>query len=125
MTTTIAWTIDWMQVSTQPIAGEQEVVLTAGWRCTGTNGSYSATNYGTCSFPEPTSGGSFTPYANLTQAQVVGWCWENGVDQTATEASVENQVTALVNPPVTQPPLPWAPSTPPVVEPAVPTTPAA
>jgi len=112
MTTTIAWTIDWMDVSTQPIAGEQEVVLTAGWRCTGTDTATPpnvSTIYGTCSFPEPTSGGLFTPYNQLTQSQVVGWCWENGVNQSATETAINNNIALLENPLVTQPPLPWAP----------------
>jgi len=108
MTTTIAWTIDWMQASAQTINGFTEVVLSAGWRCTGTDGAYSASNYGSCSFPQPTTGGQFTPYAQLTQAQVLGWCYENGVDQTATEASVTQAVANLANPPVVQPPLPWA-----------------
>ena len=110
--TTLNWTIEYMSASTQPIAGETEVVLTAGWRCNGTDGTYSASNYGSCSFPEPTTGGQFTPYAQLTQDQVLGWCYANGVDQTATEASVTQQVATLANPPVIQPPLPWATATP-------------
>ena len=36
MSATINWTIDWMDASTQTINGHSEVVLTAGWRCTGT-----------------------------------------------------------------------------------------
>ena len=109
--TTITWIIEYMDVSSQPIAGETEVVLTAGWRCNGTDGTYSASNYGSCSFPEPTTGGQFTPYNQLTQTQVLGWCYANGVDQTEIEASVTAQVNALANPPVVQPPLPWASST--------------
>jgi len=109
--TTITWQIDYMDVSSQPIAGETEVVLTAGWRCNGTDGTYSASNYGSCSFPEPTTGGQFTPYADLTQSQVLGWCYANGVNQSEVEASVTTQVNALANPPVVQPPLPWASST--------------
>jgi hypothetical protein len=108
MSVTNTWIIEWMDVSTQPIAGQNEVVLTAGWRCNGTDGTYNASNYGTCSFPEPTQGGQFTPYAQLTQSQVLGWCYENGVNQEATEASVTTQVNNLANPPVTQPSLPWA-----------------
>ena len=105
--TTITWQIDWMQASTQTINGFTQVVLTAGWRCIGTDGTYSANQYGSCSFPEPATGSSFTPYAQLTESQVLGWCYENGVNQTATEEAVTAQVNALVNPPVTQPPLPW------------------
>jgi len=106
--TTITWQIEYMDVSTQPIDGQTQVVLTAGWRCNGTDGTHMASNYGSCSFPQPTTGGQFTPYAQLTQAQVLGWCYENGVNQSATEASVTAQVAALVNPPVTQPALPWS-----------------
>ena len=105
--TTLNWTIEYMSTSTQPIAGETEVVLNAGWRCTGTDGTYNASNYGSCSFPEPTEGGQFTSYAQLTQEQVLGWCYANGVNQIATEASVTQQIATLANPPVAQPPLPW------------------
>lgn len=109
--TTILWTIDWMQTSTQTINGFTEVVLTAGWRCTGTevSGTETYTNsiYSTCTFPEPQTGAAFTPYADLTQTQVVGWCWENGVDQKATEDAINSNIALQINPVVTQPALPW------------------
>ena len=108
MSVTTTWSIDWMQVSTQPVEGFDEVVLTAGWRLNGVDGEYATSAYGTCSFPQPAEGGSFTPYADLTQDQVLGWVWENGVDKDAAEAAVTSQVEALANPPVVQPPLPWA-----------------
>jgi hypothetical protein len=63
--------------------------------------------YGTCSFPEPATGSSFTPYAQLTQSQVIGWCWANGVNQSATEAAIASNLNLQINPLVTQPPLPW------------------
>lgn len=113
MTAQITWLIEWMQ-TTPTTSTPPEVVLTAGWRCNGSQASadpqapYTSTVYGTCSFPQPAEGGSFTPYADLTQAQVLGWCWANGVDQTATEASVQAQIDNQINPPVIQPPLPWA-----------------
>ena len=105
--TIITWIIEYMDVATQPIDGQTQVVLTAGWRCIGTDGTYSASNYGSCSFPQPTTGGQFTPYAQLTQDQVLGWCYANGVNQTEVEASVTQQVATLANPPVVNPPLPW------------------
>ena len=106
--TTLTWSIDWLQASTQEINGHAEVVLSAGWRLTGVDGEYSASAYSTVSFPQPEEGGSYTPYADLTKTQVLGWVWENGVDKDATEASVTEQVANLVNPPVVTPPLPWA-----------------
>ena len=113
--TTLNWTIEYMSASTQPIAGQTEVVLTAGWRCTGTEANtatppvtFTNSIYGTCTFPQPAEGGSFTPYAQLTQSQVVGWCWENGVNQAATETAINNNLALQINPLVTQPPLPWS-----------------
>jgi hypothetical protein len=115
MSATINWTIDWMQASTQTINGFTEVVLTCGWRCTGTETNtanppqtFTTTIYNTCSFPEPQAGGAFTPYAQLTQSQVVGWCWENGVNQEATETAINNNLNLQINPLVVQPPLPWS-----------------
>lgn len=108
MSANITWSIEWMSASTTEINGHSEVVLTAGWRCNGAQDTYTATNYGTCSFPQPAEGGAFTPYASLTQTQVLGWCWANGVDETATEANVQATIDFQINPPVTQPPLPWA-----------------
>jgi len=43
----------------------------------------------------------------LTQDQVLGWVWANGVDKTATEAAVQQQIDNQINPPVVSPPLPW------------------
>lgn len=112
MSATITWVIEWMQTSTTVINGHSEVVLTAGWRCNGAqtanNKDYSTTVYGTCSFPQPATGGTFTPYAQLTQAQVLGWCWADGVDKTATEAGVQANLASQITPATIQPPLPWA-----------------
>jgi len=105
MTTT--WSIDWLQAATQEINGFIEVVLSAGWRLTGVDGEFSASAYGSVTFPQPEEGGSYTPYADLTEEQVLGWVWENGVDKDAAEASVAGQVEALVNPSVVTPVLPW------------------
>ena len=105
MSATIIWVIEWMQC--KPTEGSlTDVVVTAGWRCNGVQDAYNATSYGTASFPMPE--GSFTPYDQLTQDQVLGWCWANGVDKDATEASVQTQIDNQINPPIVQPPLPWA-----------------
>jgi hypothetical protein len=107
MTTITTWQIEWMS-TTPTTATPPEVVLTAGWRCSGVDGLYSGTVYSTCSFPLPAEGGTFTPYADLTQDQVLGWCWANGVNKDATEAAVQAQINNQINPPTIQPPLPWA-----------------
>ena len=110
MTATIEWIIEWMQ-TTPTTANPPETVITAGWRCNGAQTAnsvdYTGTAYGTASFTY-TSGEPFTPYANLTQDQVLGWCWTSGGDKDATEAAVQQQLGNLINPPVITPPLPWS-----------------
>ena len=114
MSATITWVIEWMQCYPQE-DGKTDVVITAGWRCNGaqTSGTppmnYNATSYGTCGFTLDPSA-PFTPYADLTQDQVLGWCWAGGVDKASIEANVQAQIDNQINPPVIQPPLPWAPA---------------
>jgi hypothetical protein len=103
---TILWIIERLLV--KPIEGSNpDVVITADWRCNGTQDQYSGTCYGTCSFQPPS--GEFTPYDQLTEAQVLNWCYENGVDKTAIEANVTQQIENQINPPIIAPPLPWVP----------------
>ena len=111
---TILWLIERLLV--KPTEGSNtDVVITADWRCNGSQESFSGTCYGSCSFQPPT--GSFTPYEDLTQEQVLDWCYANGVDKTAIEANVSAQIENQINPPVVSLPLPWVP---PIVEQKVP-----
>ena len=105
MGTTIVWKVEALDV--KPVEGPlDDVVVTAHWTCSGVNGDYTTSIYSTCSFPAP--GEEFTPYDALTEEQVLGWCWANGVNKDATEEAVEAKIQALINPPVVTPPLPWA-----------------
>lgn len=102
----ISWIIERLLV--KPTEGTlTDVVITADWRCNGSQESYSGTCYGSCSFAPPS--GSFTPYADLTEQQVLDWCYANGVDQAAIEANVSLQIQNQINPPVVVLPLPWLP----------------
>jgi len=83
-----------------------DVVVTAHWNCSSKEETYTGYVYGTCSFQMPK--GEFTPYADLTLDQVLGWCWANRVDKDATEAAVQTQIDNQKNPPIVTPPLPWA-----------------
>jgi hypothetical protein len=104
MATTFTWTVS--QLDCYPQADNQtDVVFTVHWQLTGTDGTYNGSVYSTCSVPAPT--GTFTPYADLTQDQVLGWIWANGVDQASAEAAVQAQIDNQANPPVVTPPLPW------------------
>lgn len=104
MSAQITWVIEGMQ--SKPQDGQYtDVVITAFWRCNRSDQGFTSTVYGSCAFSQP--GDPFTPYADLTQDQVLGWCWASGVDKDATEISVAQQLEALINPPVVQLPLPW------------------
>ena len=111
---TISWIIERLLV--KPTEGTlTDVVITADWRCNGTEttGSgdeaktYYGTAYGSCSFAPPT--GSFTPYNELTEQQVLDWCFTNGVNKSAIEANVMLQIQNQINPPVIALPPPWLP----------------
>lgn len=113
MNISISWIIERLLV--KPTEGTlTDVVITADWRCNGTQDGYTGTCYGSCSFAPPTEG--FTPYDQLTEQQVLDWCYQNGVDKAAIEANVTQQIQNQINPPVVVLPLPWAPAPQPVVE---------
>lgn len=107
MATQITWVIEGMQCKPQE-GNYTDVVITAFWRCNGvdeSNPSFTSSIYGSCSFTAP--GDPFTPYADLTEQQVLQWCWDGGVNKAAAEACVEEQIQNQINPPVVQLPLPW------------------
>jgi len=78
-------------------------VRTAHWQCNAVDGEHTASIYSTCSWADGTVN---TPYADLTQATVLGWVWANGVDKTATEAALAANI-ALQKAPVTASGTPW------------------
>ena len=110
MTATITWTVTAMDCYPQA-EGQTDVVFTVHWTCAGTetqnNQTYNASVYSTCAVTY-VAGSPYTPYAQLTQQQVLGWIWESGVNQQATESAVQTQLNNQINPPVVSPPLPWA-----------------
>lgn len=85
-----------------------DVVFTVHWRRVATDGTYSADIYGSQSVtlaPEA----PFTPYADLTEAQVIGWLEDAFGPETleAQKAALDKQIEDQINPPVTRPALPW------------------
>jgi len=106
MSATITWTVTAMDCYPQA-EGETDVVFTVHWTCFGVQDTYSASVYSTCAVTY-VAGTPYTPYNQLTQNQVLGWIWASGVDQTATEAAVQQQINNQIDPPVISPPLPWA-----------------
>lgn len=91
--------------------GETDVVFTVHWRLNAQDGEYGVSGYGTVGLTyDPAA--PFTPYASLTQAQVVSWVQAAlGAEQIAQmEAALAQAIAAQINPPVVSPPLPWSAS---------------
>ena len=79
-------------------------ITTAHWTASVVDGEYSASVYSTCSFGE---GSPSIPYSQVTEQEVLNWCWASGVDKNAIEASLAAQIE-LQKHPVQQAGVPWA-----------------
>lgn len=95
---TITWSISNLDRQTS-----DGFVTTAHWVCSGVDGDAHASVYATASWP---AGHVTTPYASLTQDQVLGWVWQQ-IDKAATEAAVTAQLNKLKSPPVSHG-TPWS-----------------
>ena len=80
-------------------------VIVAHWRCTASDGDYSASSYGTAGFTPDASAPGFVAYDALTEADVLAWVWES-VDKDATEAALEAKIDGDKNP-TTGTGVPW------------------
>ena len=78
-------------------------ITTAHWTATAVDGEYTASIYATCSFGEGTP---TIPYDQVTEQEVLNWCWAGGVDKSATEAALAANI-ALQKAPVVESGLPW------------------
>jgi len=108
MSITTTWVVQ--QMNCYPTYDNQkDVVFTVHWRVNATDGTYNSTVYGTVGVTYE-AGTPYTPYANLTQDQVIGWVQAAmGPEQVAsTEASLATNIANQVNPPVITPALPWS-----------------
>lgn len=81
-------------------------VIVAHWRATDVDGDYSASSYGTCGFSPDASDPAFIAYDSLTEDIVLQWCWDNGVDKDAIEASLAANIESQKNP-VSASGVPW------------------
>ena len=107
MATVYSWKINQMWTIDTPEPG---FVCNVSWTLTGDDSGTVASINGNNQFT--VQEGSFTPYAQLTEAQVLGWVQAalgpTGVSNF--EANVNGQIESMKNPPVSpqNTPLPWA-----------------
>lgn len=100
--TTFATTINAMYTIDTPEPG---FVVNVLWTVTGVDGQHTADIDGNSMFT--VQEGAFTPYDQLTQAQVIGWI--PAQDIANAQACVQGQIDSMINPPVSpmNTPLPW------------------
>ena len=99
------WTISTLERNTDSDQG----VIVAHWRVTeeetvGEN-IYTASSYGTCGFTPDPSASDYIAYADLTEADVLGWIWAE-VDQAGIEAGLTANINEQKNPTTTDG-VPW------------------
>jgi hypothetical protein len=108
MSNTYTWVISQLDAYPQQ-DGHTDVVFTVHWRRQATDGTYNADIYGSQAVTLDPSA-TYIPYAELTEAIVIGWLEEAFGAETlaAQEAALDKQIADQINPPVVRPPLPWA-----------------
>jgi hypothetical protein len=79
-------------------------VVTVHYTVNAVDGDYSASTYGTVGYTEQPDE-QYIPYADLTEAEVVGWVQES-LGQETVEEALAAQITAQKNP-VSESGLPW------------------
>ena len=99
------WFIDQM-LAIKNLDGHENFVSSVLWRCVGSSDEVSVTQ--TCQTELPILvGESFTPYENLTQDQVLSWCFANGLDRAFVEAAVAEEIKDKLFPAIVALPNPW------------------
>ena len=106
MSNTYTWIVEAIDCYPQA-EGETDVAFNVHWRANATDGTHNASIYSTCSVTY-VAGTPFTPFAQLTQDQVLGWIWADGVNKDSTQASLDTMIANQINPPVVTPKLPWS-----------------
>ena len=104
MATNYTTTINSMYTLNTP---DPDYVVNAIWEVTGVDGANTASIGGNTQFSSQQSD-TFIPYAQLTEAQVIGWIPESAI--TSAQACVQGQIDSMITPPVSpeNTPLPWA-----------------
>ena len=108
MANTYAWIISALECYPQH-EGHTDVVFVIHWRRQATDGTHNADIYGSQAVTLDAEA-PFTPYADLTFDQVVGWLEAAlGPETCAAQiVALDQQIENQINPPVVSPPLPWA-----------------
>ena len=90
----VTWTISTLERNTS-----DDGVVVAHYRASDVDGDHSGSSYGTCGFTPDSTADGYTAYADITEAQAIGWV-KADVDADAIEASIASQIEASKAPAV-------------------------
>jgi hypothetical protein len=101
----ITWKVTKLEV--KPAEGQYtDVVAAVSWICSASQDGKTAQTNGETGLP-PVQG-DFVPFGNLTQDEVLSWCYANGLDKEAAELRATQKLQDLLTPPTVSKPVPWA-----------------
>ena len=85
-----------------------DYVVNAIWQVEGVSGEYTGSIGGNTQFSSADQEGAITPYADLTEAIVIGWIPESAI--ASAQACVQGQIDSMITPPVSpaNTALPWS-----------------
>jgi len=85
----VTWTI-----STLERNSSDDGVIVAHWRASDVDGDHSGSSYGTCGFTPDSSADGYTAYADITEAQAIGWVKDSMGEEAVT--GVEDSIAAQI-----------------------------
>ena len=88
---------------------DPDYVVNVLYQVTGVDGANTASIGGNTQFNSADQVGPVVPYADLTEAIVIGWIPEDAI--ASAQACVQGQIDSMITPPVSpeNTPLPWTP----------------
>jgi hypothetical protein len=94
----VTWTISTLERNTT-----DDGVVVAHWRVSDVDGDHSGSSYGTCGFTPDSTASGYTAYADITEAQAIGWCKDTMGEEavTAVEDSIAAQIADSKAPAIT------------------------
>lgn len=99
----IKWNI--VSVDTAKVGEHVAAVVMARWVYKATEGDKTAVQLGATVLGAPST--NFIPYEELTEADVLGFCFGDGLEKSVIEAKAQDDLERALSGPVS-PPLPWA-----------------
>ena len=85
----VTWTNSTLERNTS-----DDGVVVAHWRASDVDGDHSGSSYGTCGFTPDSSSEGYTAYADITEAQAIGWVKDDMGEEAVT--GVEDSIAAQI-----------------------------